>query len=44
MEVSSTTQTIQVEVKPVQIKWGYCDINPITQVMEHFLNQRKKHG
>lgn len=26
----------------VSIKWGYCDVNPITQVIEYFYKQRKK--
>lgn len=43
MESSSTgnTQTKQVVEKP-KITWGYCSINPITQVIEHFYNIRKK--
>ena len=28
----------------VSIKWGYCEINPITQVIEYFYKQRKKDG
>lgn len=28
----------------VSIKWGYCDVNPITQAIEHFYKQRKKNG
>lgn len=25
----------------VSIKWGYCETNPITQVIEYFYKQRK---
>ena len=28
----------------VTVQWGYCSINPIAQVIEHYHNQRKKHG
>jgi len=26
----------------VKITWGYCEINPITQVLEHFYSLRQK--
>jgi hypothetical protein len=37
--LTGNTQTQVVEPK---ITWGYCSVNPITQVIEHFYNQRKK--
>jgi hypothetical protein len=42
METSGTTKEEKI-VKPVRIQWG-CDINPMVQVVAHYLNERKKHG
>ncbi|MEK6882674.1 MAG: hypothetical protein AABY22_23835 [Nanoarchaeota archaeon] len=41
MDKTGTTQT-QVVKENQSIMWGYCQINPITQVIEYFYNQRKK--
>ena len=42
---NTSTQNVvkEIEVKPT-VKWGYCDINPITQVLEYYLSQRKNNG
>ena len=37
-----TGQTTTQVVKTTKITWGFCPVNPITQVIEHFYNQRKK--
>lgn len=49
MESVSTGNSITTHVNndrevfgQVTIKWGYCEINPITQVIEHFYKLRKK--
>jgi len=39
--IASTGNTQTVVVKP-KITWGFCDTNPITQVVEHFYKLRKK--
>ena len=39
-----TTGNTNTNTSTVKIQWGYCSINPIAQVIEHYYNQRKKHG
>lgn len=39
--VTGSTETQVVKVEP-KIKWGFCETNPITQVIEYFYNIRKK--
>lgn len=45
--MESTGDTISIKKEKEKscqliIQWGYCEINPITQVIEHFYKQRKK--
>jgi hypothetical protein len=44
MSGQTETTKVKTEPKPVKITWGYCSINPITQVIEHFYKERKKNG
>lgn len=51
MESASTGNTTTIRIKKdrdksghVSIQWGYCESNPIIQVIEHFYKQRKKDG
>lgn len=41
---STGTTTTQINIQKPKINWGFCDINPVTQVIEFYYNQRKKNG
>ena len=45
MNTSGTTSgATSANTFTFKVQWGFCSINPISQAIEYYVNERKKHG